>query len=161
MKPLKLFVVLTLLSISISRVPGASLWVAFNDQNQGPASSANDTFYTIALLGANSGVLKNVANGASLPVTLTITNGQGLEQAGTMAAPSPGTPAYTIFNAFIDWNTGSVNNGIHEFPTNTIGYVFTGLDPNKQYKFIGTSVRGGTTPTPGNEYSNRWTRAEL
>src|SRR5262249_3499303 len=69
-------------------------------------------------------------------------------------------PAYNIFNAYIDW-TSAPNPGFHLFPTNSVGCRFTGLDPTKQYKFVATSVRGGTAPTPGNEYTNRWTQAEL
>jgi len=137
-----------------------SAWVAFNDHSQGPASSSNDTFFTIPAFGASSGLLKNIANGAALPVSLSVTNSPAPEQAGAMSAPAAGTPAYNIFNAYIDW-TGSVNNGIHVFPTNTIGYRFTGLDPKKVYKFVGTGIRGGTTQVTGNEYSNRWTQAEL
>src|SRR5436190_135452 len=135
-----------------------SQWVAFNDQ--GVVGNANDTSYTISSLGTSSGVLKNIDTGASLPVSLTITNTPGSDVAGTMAAPNPGTPAYNVFNGYIDWTTAP-NPGIHLFPTNTIGYRFSGLDPNRQYKFVATSVRGGTSPTPGNEYTNRWTQAEL
>jgi len=90
---------------------------------------------------------------------LTITNVPGLDIAGTMSAPAAGTPAYNVFNGYIDWTTS--NPGIHIYPTNTVGYLFSGLDPAKQYKFIGTAIRGGTAQTTGNEYSNRWTRAQL
>ena len=93
-------------------------------------------------------------------MTLTVTNTAGPDVAGTMGVPAAGTPAYNVFNGFIDWTAGS-NPGFHIYPANIVGYVFSGLDPNKQYRFIGTAIRGSTTPTPGNEYSNRWTRAEL
>ena len=139
-------------------------WNAFNDQNQGPASSPNDTFYTAAIFGTSTGALKDSYTGALLPVTLTVTNIPGIANAATMSAPASGTPAYNTFNAYIDWNSGTgmtVPNSINLYPTNTIGYRFTGLNPNKQYNFVGTAIRGSTTATPGNEYSNRWTQAEL
>jgi len=146
--------------ITVNYLPGASVWIAYNDHSQGTASSNNDTFYTIPAFGTASGPLKNIATGAALPATLTVTNTPAPEQAGAMSAPAPGTPAYNLFNAYIDW-TSSANNGIHMFPTNTIGYRFTGLDPSRVYKFAGTGIRGGSTQVTGNEYSNRWTQAEL
>ena len=142
---------------TLAAAPG-SQWVAFNDQ--GAVGNPNDTAYTIASLGTSSGALKSIDSGGALPVSLSITNNPGPAVAGTMAAPNPGTPAYNIFNGYIDWTTAP-DPGFHIYPTNTIGYRFTGLNPNNQYKFVATSVRGGTAPTPGNEYTNRWTQAEL
>jgi len=137
----------------------SSQWVAFNNQEPG-ASNPNDTFYTISSIGTASGSLKNVATGATLPVSLSVTNTSGAAVAGAMSPPTAGTPAYNVFNAYVDWNAPP-SPGIHIGPSDAIGYLFTGLDPNKQYKFIATAVRGGTSPTPGNEYSNRWTQAEI
>ena len=146
--------------VTVNYLPGASVWIAYNDHSQGTASSTNDTFYTIPAFGTATGLLKNIASGANLPVTVTITNIPAPEQAGAMSAPVAGTPAYNLFNAYIDW-TSSANNGIHVFPTNVIGYRFTGLDPSRVYKFAGTAIRGGSTQVTGNEYSNRWTQVEL
>src|SRR5438093_3718736 len=142
---------------TLAAAPG-SQWVAFNDQ--GAVGNPNDTAYTIASLGTSSGALKSIDSGGALPVSLSITNNPGPAVAGTMAAPNPGTPAYNIFNGYIDWTTAP-DPGFHVYPANTIGYRFPGLNPNNQYKFVATSVRGGTAPTPGNEYTNRWTQAEL
>ena len=139
-----------------------SRWAAFNEQTKGPGSSAYTTPYTIAALGANSGSMSNIVSGAALPVTLTVTNAPGYEVAGTMGTPNTGTPAYTIFNGYIDWyNSGASANGIHVYPTNAIGYTFSGLNPNKAYTLIATSVRAGSGAVAGNEYSNRWLMAEL
>ena len=139
-----------------------SRWVAFNEQNKGTASAANTTPYTIPALGTNAGLMSNIVSGAALPVTLTVTNAPGYDVAYTMGAPLAGTPAYNVFNDYIDWNSGTfAANGIHVYRTNAIGYTFSGLDPNKAYKFTATSVRAGSGAVSGNEYSNRWTQAEL
>src|SRR5438105_2027482 len=140
---------------------GSSQWVAFNDQTAGPSSNPNDTFYTVSLFGASSGQLKDSLSGGILPAYLSITNTPGVQAAPTMSAPAPGTPADVVFNHYIDWNGSAGTNGIQLFPTNTVGYLFSGLDTAKQYTFVGTSVRGGTAPSAGNEYSNRWSKAEL
>jgi len=136
-------------------------WTAFNDQ--GTAGNANDTSYTIPALGTSSGPLKDVVGGGNVSASLTITTGgtgTAPAGAGTMSAPSVGTPAAIIFGGYIDWTSGS-NPGIHIYPGTFIDYSFSGLDPNKRYRFTATAVRGGTAPTSGNEYSNRWTQAEL
>lgn len=139
-----------------------SLWTAVNDQEQGPGSSARATFFTVPALGVSSGRLKNIQTGATAGPTLTLTNNSGVTATGTMAAPAPGTPAYRLFNGFVDWSTsGSANNGYQIYPANTVGCLFSGLDTKKVYRFSGTSVRGGTSAVSGNEYSNRWTRVEL
>ena len=138
------------------------LWTAINDQQQGPVSSPNDTFYTLGSLGTQAGALRNIDTGVPLPVSLLITNNSGVQATATMSAPAPGTPAYNHFAGYVDWNSaGSPNNGYQIYPANTVGCLFSGLDTNKAYRFTATSVRGGTTPSSGNEYSNRWTRAEL
>ena len=136
-------------------------WTAFNDQ--GPTGNANDTAYTFSALGTAGGALKNITNGASLSAVLTITNNAGsVTGAGTMSAPPAGTPAYTYFTPYIDWTT-TPTPGVEVFATNTFGYVFSGLDLSKRYRFIATSARGGdiTAASSGYYYSNRWTRAEL
>ena len=141
-----------------------SQWVAFNDQYQGPASSPYDTFYTAPNLGTASGPLLNINGGGALPVVLTVTNTTAPDTAGTMAAPAAGTPAYNLFNAYIDWTTAtSGNNGFHVYPGNLVGYGFSGLDPSRQYRFSATSMRGGAPDGGGtdNYYSNRWTQVEL
>ena len=80
-------------------------FVAFNDHYQGPNSNPNDTFWNVfgTAGGApgNGGPLKNITNGANVGVTLTITN---VNAAGSIVAGAPdvGTPAYGVFNGFID-----------------------------------------------------------
>ena len=139
-----------------------SRWIAFNDQQQGPASASNDTFYTVSTFGTKSGLLKNIETGGSLPVTLNITNTASITSAGTMGGPASGTPAYGAFNGFIDWNnSSSPYNGFQLQPADTVACVFSGLDPAKVYRYTATGIRGGTTAVSGNEYSNRWTQVEL
>ena len=135
-------------------------WTAFNDQ--GPTGNANDTAYTFPALGTASGALKNITNGASLSAVLTLTNASAVTSGSTMSAPLAGTPAYTNFTPNIDW-TGTPYPGVEASSSNLLGYLFSGLDVSKRYRFIGTSVRGGDilAASSGYYYSNRWTRAEL
>lgn len=138
-------------------------WVTYNDQQQGPRSSAYDTYYTLSVFGVNSGSLLDIQTGAALPVQLTITNTTGPDAAATMAEPLSGTPAYNYFYSYIDWTGGTgTAPGVHLYPTNQVGYVFTGLATNKLYKFTATAIRGAA-PGDGapNYYSNRWTQLEL
>ena len=144
--------------------PVGSQWVAFNDQQIGPGSALNDTYYTLSGFGVTAGPLSNIVSGATLSASLTITNNPGPDAAGTMSAPLPGTPAYRFFNGYIDWNGGTgTANGIHLYPTNVVGYTFSGLDSARQYRLTVTSVRGGAPDGGGanNYYSNRWMQVEL
>lgn len=135
-------------------------FVAFNDHYQGPGSNPNDTFWNVfgTAVGApgNAGPLKNVATGANVPVTLTINN-VGATGGTTSGSPSPGTPAYDVFNGYIDWGSVTSDGAQHAMMTAsgaTISYVLTGMDPAKRYSFKGTGARGGA-------YPDRWELFEL
>ena len=148
--------------VSIRVVEGLlSQWVAFNEQQQGANSSPFNSFYTLQTLGSYSGTLSNSTSGAALAANLTITNTPGPTSSNPMATPLAGTPAYNIFTGHIDWTDGA-SPGVLVYPTNQVGYVFTGLNTNRAYKLIATAVRGGAPGggTP-NYYSNRWTQVEL
>jgi acid phosphatase type 7 len=146
-------------SLSVS-VPVASQWVAYNDHYQGPGSSSHATFWNVFGTNAgapgNSGPLKNIANGTNLPVILTITN-CSVGGAITMSAPTNGTPAYNLFNGYVDFGSGGsgTNHAIFLYPTSVLAHVFTGLDPGQRYNLQGTAARGSPTGT------NRWTVCRL
>ena len=150
-------------SLGLSMLANAQ-WVAFNDFAVHPA---NDTDYTLqGAGGTNAGPLTNVITGAALPAYMTITNGTTLSTGTSMLAPNPGTPAYDIFNANVDWTgypgADGTQPAVHLFSNNIVGYVFTGLNISKTYKFAATGIRGGAPDGgTGNWYSNRWTRADL
>ncbi len=126
-------------------------WSAYNDQIAGASTHANATRWGVF---ANpTGALLNITTGSSLSASLAITN-VGAVGSTTMAAPTAGTPAATIFSPYIHWNSGT-NEGIQIEAADTVTYVFSGLDPNQRYTFRGTSMRGNNT------YTNRWTEAEI
>src|SRR5437899_1870116 len=83
----------------------AAQFVAFNDHAPGAGTAPNTTTWNV--LGdapGSSGPLRDINNGASLPVTLTITRtGTGVTGAGTQGDPAPGTPLYNAFNGFVDF----------------------------------------------------------
>ncbi|MDB6031905.1 MAG: hypothetical protein JWM16_2243 [Verrucomicrobiales bacterium] len=92
-------------------------------------------------------------NTAPLPFTLTVTNTRpsGLSSSG--AIPAAGTPAYTVFNGFVNFSTSL--NQAQEFPLPIQStYLLSRLNPNRRYSLKGTTVRGGG-------YLNRWTLFEL
>ena len=131
-------------------------WVAFNDHVDGPGTHANATRYVIPVItGTSSGLLKDINTGANLPATLTITtNGTVAITTGTAAGlPGVGTPAYNVFNGFVDFGTTNRTGNAVQTPLNSmVVYTFTGLDVTKQYKFHGSAIRGGNA----SNYTNRW-----
>ena len=148
--------------VVLALVAGAEVaqaqFVAFNDHYQGPGSSPNATFWNVfgtnGAVPGNAGPLKNVQTGAPLPVTLTI-NSLSVGSGTTAGAPDVGTPAYLVFNGFVDWGVGAPDlNAIMTPVGSSVSYVFTGLDPARRYSFKGTGIRGGA-------YPDRWELAEL
>lgn len=131
-------------------------FVAYNDHAPGAGTSPNATPYDVFGLGVgSSGPLKDIQTGATLPVTLTITTtASGVTPSTTQASPAAGTPLYSVFNGFVDFQ-GTPNPSIELTPGGVVTYTFTGLNPNRRYKFSGSAVRGVAT------YTNRWTLFEL
>jgi len=139
----------------------APIWSAYNDLYSGPGTGAHTTawneFGTLDGAPGNSGRLTNGASGGVLPVTLTISSSGTIGQGTTSGAPDRGTPAYELFNGYIDWSSGPEPTAPQINPGAEVDYVFTGLDPSRRYSFAGTSVRGGS----GGNYALRWTLIEL
>gem|GEM_PF-378434 len=129
-------------------------WTAFNDHAPGSGTGPNVTTYNV--FGVNTGSLTNVYTGEKLTATMTATANAGVEPAGTMGTPSPGTPAYNLFNGYVDFQ-GSPNAAI--LVRGSLGGQvvnrFAGLSPSALYSFRGTSVRGNSS------YTNRWTLVRL
>ena len=124
-------------------------FVAFNDHAQGPASGRNVTFYSLDA-GANSGPLKNWLSGSNLPITLTITNLNGISSGGGTVLE--GGPAFEVFKGAVDFSGANV-----ALPNSNaaVGHVLTGLDGRGRYSLKGTANRGSAS------YTNRWTLFEL
>ena len=79
----------------------------------------------------------------------------GLTFAGTQGAPDYGTPAFVVFDGYVDF-AGTPNPSIElDVPADLLTYTFTGLDVAAEYNFQGTAIRGDST------YTNRWTLFEI
>src|SRR5207237_9988576 len=119
-------------SLSLSCLVQAQ-WVAFNDHVAGAGTHPNTTRYVVPVIttGASSGPLTNIATGAQLPVTLTITtNGTVNITTGSAAAvPGVGTPAYNVFNGFVEFGAVSTAANAGQAPlTSIVTYTCTGLE---------------------------------
>jgi len=130
-------------------------WTAFNDHVAGAGTHANATTY--AANGTSSGPLKDINTGSSLPVVLG-TGHSGVRYAGTQGYPAAGTPAYEIFDGYVDLGSGTgasleIEAGNNDYYL----HVFSNLDTSGSvtYDFVGTAVRGNAF------YTNRWTLVTL
>ncbi|HUS34207.1 MAG TPA: lamin tail domain-containing protein [Verrucomicrobiae bacterium] len=137
-------------------LPISAQWVAYNDHAPGPGTSQNATTWDVfGNPPGSSGPLKDIATGATLPVSLTIAqSGAGISSSNTQGIPSPGTPVYAAFNGFVDFQ-GSPSPSIEVSVGGLVTYTFSGLNPQKRYSFMGSAVRGNDA------YTNRWTLFEL
>ena len=132
-------------------------WTAYNDCAGG--SDGDVTNFTIES-GSTTGYLKNYYNGASTPVTVTISTHnspsiQTGDYGGTETAE--GTDAYNTFHDFVDIV------GVTQYGSSTGWYIdltFTGLDPAKTYTFATSANRAGTSSTTP-PYSDRITKFTL
>jgi hypothetical protein len=142
-----------LFTVAVATHAQSSQWVAINDYRGGANTHVNATAYD-GLQTTNSGPLKNIATGATLPVSLTVTN-KGCANGTTSGTPATGTPAYTNFNGFVTFANSIVQVQQPLSTSNVLAYVFTGLDPARRYSFRGTAVRGNAA------YNYRWTLTRL
>jgi len=128
-------------------------FVAFNDFGPGFGTHTNATVYGSPGFAA-SGVLKNITNGLPAGVTLAVTN-SGVVASATQGTPDYGTPASIVFDGYVDF--GGTNNPGYEVAgaSAILTYTFTGLNPNAEYNFQGTAIRGDAT------YTDRWTLFEI
>ncbi len=147
-----------LLSCCVLEVRALAGWVAFNDHAAGTGTHVNATrwnaFNTAGGAPGSSGFLKNIVSGANLPVTLAITTNAGVTLAGTQGAAATGTPAYSLFNGFVDFQ-GTPNPAVELDGPDLVTYTFTGLNPANRYRFAGTAIRGNAP------YVDHWTLIEL
>jgi hypothetical protein len=137
-------------------------FIAFNDQAPGAGTSPNATTWNIRTNYGTTLPLKDISSGNAVGVTLeirtnTVTTGGSLVVFGSTAgAPAVGTPAYNVFNGFVDFGgLGDVSVELRAQRA-AVTNIFSGLDPTKKYSLKATSVRAGTL-----DYSNRWTVVTL
>lgn len=128
-------------------------YVAFNDQAGGSGTDNNTTLYGPAPA-VTSGLLKESTAGTNLPVTVTVTS-SGLTLTSSQGYPNYGTPAFIVFDGFVDF-VGSPNPSVEvDLAGDFLTYTFTGLKTNAEYNFQGTAVRGDAS------YVDRWTLFEI
>ena len=125
-------------------------WSAFNDQTAGANTHPNATAWS--LFGTESGLLRNIATGMNLPVTLSHTN-VGASGVDSMSGPNDGTPADALFSPYVNWAEGGTSSAQIQ-TADSVTYTFSGLNPARTYTFRATGIHGGG-------YANRWTRAEI
>ena len=126
--------------------------VMFNDHIAGPTTHPFTTSYSS--IGTGTGLLRDSATGDFTPITLT-TSSSGAVFENTSGAPAPGTDAYSTFNGWVHFGSGSGSSIAVSGATNNYSHTFSGLDPDTIYDFAGTAVRGNTG------YTNRWTLVTL
>lgn len=138
-------------------------WVAYDDQTRGPGTGLNVSTYSLRLSGG--GLLTNQATGTALAARLLVTTSGTPAPVQYAASPNPGTPAFQIFNGFVDFDTkGSLDNGalLYANSNQSITLTFTNLDPAKRYSLRGTSNRGGIDDgKPAQDFHRRWTLCSL
>jgi hypothetical protein len=124
--------------------------VAFNDYAPGILTHPNATTYGPG----QEGPLKDIETGLPLSIRVSVL-GTNLVASGVQGAPNEGTPGHWIFDGYIDFG-GSESPALEmNGTTNQLVYTFTGLDPDAEYNFQGTAVRGHFN------YTNRWSVFEL
>ncbi len=132
----------------IGIIPSTSTWIAYNDcayRSTDQYKAPNVTTYD-SDFGTNSGPLFNQADNAATGVTATLTQTGGVfvDLINGGFDPVAGTEAYNAFHGIADMR-GVIHYG------SDLGWwldiTFTGLDPNKVYNFVTSSVRGVTSYT--------------
>ena len=127
----------------IGIMPSTSTWIAFNDcayRNTDQYKAPNVTTYD-SDSGTNTGPLFNQADSAATGVTATFTQFGGVfvDYINGGTDPVAGTEAYNSFSGIADMR------GVIHYGLDTgwwLDVTFTGLDPNKVYNFVTSSVRG-------------------
>lgn len=95
--------------------------------------------------------LLEITTGTPLGVALTISASGFPAPGGSAGIPAAGTPCYTTFNRFVDFSSTTIQTRTND----SLIYTFTGLNPDKEYGFKGTGIRGN------NAYTNRWSVFEI
>jgi hypothetical protein len=140
----------------------AAQFVAYNDHAPGMIGVTTHSNATTWNIFGNppgaGGSLKDITTGADLPVLVTITPSGAVNPAPNAANPNPGTPLYSVFNGYVDFQGAGNSDAVAQVTgSSTVTYTFTGLDPTRTYSFKGSAVRGGS----GGTYPYRWSLFEL
>jgi hypothetical protein len=126
-------------------------WIAFNDYATGLGTHSNATTFGPTL---TSGALKNISTGVGVGVNVAVTS-SGVVNGAVQSVPDYGTPAFVVFDGFVTF-AGAPNPGIElDTAADFITYTFSGLDPNSEYNFQGTAMRGNSA------YTDRWSLFEI
>jgi len=143
-------VVLSILATTLASQTGWSQFVAFNDFAPGGGTASNATTFGPP---SQVGSLKDISSGATLGVTLTVFS-SGIVLSTNAGSPAFGTPAFIIFDGFVDFN-GEPNPSVELNDTASVTYYFSGLDPASEYNLQASAIRGEPT------YTDRWSLFQL
>ncbi|MEY2407518.1 MAG: phosphatidylinositol-3-phosphatase [Verrucomicrobiota bacterium] len=145
----RVFVLATILWTALC-LPALAQFVAFNEFAAGTGTHPNTT-----ITGTSGSVgLRDTVTGAAVGVTVTVTSA-GVVAGGVQAVPDHGTPASVVFDGFVDFS-GTLNPGLEiDTAADFVTYTFSGLDPNSEYNFQGTAMRGNKL------YTDRWSVFEI
>ncbi len=123
---------------------------SYNDciRGTGDITSPNATDWTLynGLTWHHTGFLKDYQTGLETSVTASFTwnASAGLNTSETSASssgesqPRPGTPAYEVFGGIVDFSNRLIYYGNSGW---WAAVEFTGLDPDKSYTFVTTTIR--------------------
>ncbi len=148
---------LSMLRLIAAPLP-AVLFVAFNDHIGGPRTDLGATTYDARPGGIASGPLLDVATGEATEAILTITESGIVFDNQRSGLPAPGTDAYDIFNAYIDFSPAATDSiEIQGSADDHYTHTFSELDRGDAltYDFAGTAIRGSAG------YTDRWTQVTL
>ncbi|MCX6926902.1 MAG: hypothetical protein NT154_27400, partial [Verrucomicrobia bacterium] len=139
----------------------SATWAAYNDSVYASPQLLVTNVTTIAIGRNNpwptSANMMKFAGGADTGITATYsefdTAGSVNWASGDSSTVNPGTDAATIFGGIVDL-AGDISYG--DAPGWYVDLTFTGLDPSRQYSFVGTVDRGG-----GAGYADRVTNWKI
>lgn len=136
---------------SVILLPSVAAQTAFNDFAPGGGTHTNTT--TIGPPSA-SGQLKNISTGLNAGIRALATS-TAVTLGPAQGAPLYATPTFIVFDGYVDF-VGEPNPAIElTSASSVVAYTFTGLDPNAEYNFQGTAIRGEVS------YQDRWTLFQI
>lgn len=138
-------------------VGGQAQFIAINEEVRGANTSSYVTTNDIRSGSPASGLLRNLSNGATTGVNLTLTNyaagAPTLAVSGVSGVPRDASPASNVFGAAVTFGNGY----ILLLTNQVLAHVLTGLDSNSLYSLQGTTIKGTATSA----FQDRWTVFEL
>src|SRR5436190_2087916 len=133
--PMKAWQCLAFVLVWLTQLPSSwSQFVAFNDYSTAAGTSTSTTTYGPT----NAGPTKNIVDGTPTGAAVAVSISGTVPLSSSQSSPAYGTPAFIVFDGFVDF----VGAGFEVVGSSNVTYSFSGLDPNSEYNFQGTAIRG-------------------